>query len=439
MDALAKSPNQPSRQTGENAAAFAYFNMEGRDFHLACLTSTEQIRAIKPQWQKLEQNNAERFAYFQSFDWCYLWCISKFETDRIVREAELCVYVLRCGDDLVMIWPMMKVKTRIGAKILAFVTDPLDQYANVLVDRAVVSAKIGCKVWQLVRQHTDVDAVTVNHYPAGSFLEAMLCGVGFVERSRSEASILDLTKFDNWQDHHASLLRNQRKQRNRRRTKLAKQGKVTYEVDLGGSKKYVKNVGIALDMKRIWLEKTGRKPGILADETTKAFLESLTGSSDCAASCPQGAMTHALCVDGKPVAIEIGMAMGGHYYSYLGAFDWEWRDFSPGKIQIESAQEWAKSVGAQWFDLLGDPSQYKGQWTNRTHRLQSRSMPITALGLIYCAIWKTHLRPKLKNAYNSMGADRRALLTSMAAFAGRFSATGNNDRVAAQNRIDNSP
>ncbi len=172
-------------------------------------------------------------------------------------------------------------------------------------------------------------------------------------------------------------------------------------------------------MKQTWLRETGRSSGILADSDTGKFLMGLTGSDCGPRGCPHGALIHVLSVDGYPVAIEIGMVMGCHYYSYLGAFDWAWKDYSPGKIQIEMAQKWAKSVGLEKFDFLGDPSDYKEQWTNSIHRLHSRSTPITALGLIYCAIWKSHLRPKLKNAYKNMDSDKRKLLSKMVGLAGR--------------------
>jgi len=76
----------------------------------------------------------------------------------------------------------------------------------------------------------------------------------------------------------------------------------------------------------------------------------------------------------------------------------------------------AKSAGLEKFDFLGDPSGYKEHWTGCTHQLHSRSMPVTALGLVYCAVWKSRLRPRLKDAYKNMDADRRRLLSKMAGF-----------------------
>lgn len=419
MNVSTTIPGRLSPAFGPRCGEVGSFRNGVHLFRLYCLKDIEEIRAAKNEWQALEQTSTEAFTYFQSFDWCYTWCVNRFEHDSLHRQAELYIYLLRCDDAVVLIWPMMAVKTRVGARILTYLTDPLGQYANLLIDRRRVSDDVGSRVWKRIRKHANVDAVTINHYPHDSFLAAILCGMGFVERSNIEASVLDLSGFQNWNDHHASLSRNQRKQRNRRRCKLKKQGNVTYEVTTGSDENYSKYVSLALEMKLVWLGKTGRKPGILGDPKIAGFLADLAGSSSGSQGCPAGAVAHALCLNGKPIAIEIGMILGRHYYSYLGAFDWDWKDYSPGKIQIEAAQKWAKAKGLAQFDFLGDPSDYKQEWTNTSHRLLSKSMPITALGLIYCAIWKSRLRPKLKIAYKNMATDRKKLLSRIVEFTGR--------------------
>lgn len=428
MEAIAKTRGSNFQPPRHPIVEIASICADGCDYQLIQLVSIEQILSIKPQWRALEQATSDRFDYFQSFDWCYQWCLTKFGQDRKFRDAELSIYALRCDDTIVMIWPMMVVKTRIGAKILTMLTDPLEQYANVLFDKKQVSAAVGRETWKVIRQHAEVDAITFNHYPNGSFLDEVLSKDGFVERDFSEASILDLTAFESWDDHHASLSRNQRKQRNRRRSNLRKLGEVTYEVHFGGCKTYAESVKIALEMKQVWLAKTGRKPGILAEPDTETFLVGLTGTEVGPLGCPDGAFVQTLCVNRNPVALEIGMVKGRHYYSYLGAFDWALRDYSPGKVQIEAAQEWANSVGLEMFDFLGDSSDYKKQWAGASQTLLSRSMPVTALGLPYCAIWKSRLRPQLKHAYKNLNPDNRKVISKAMTLVRRSSAGDSSDR-----------
>lgn len=402
-----------------NEAEIASMQSAGVHYSLHCLTSVEEIQAIRDDWKGLEQYSPDPFSYFQSFDWCFQWCLSKLEQDRTDRETSLCVYVLRHQDSIVMIWPMMEIKTRIGARILTFLTDPLSQYSSILADHKLVCKETGREVWNLICKHTNTDAVTIDRYPSESLLEASLHDTGFKEKSHNEASFLDLTEFKTWDDHHASLSRNQRKQRNRRRSKLGKQGELTYEVCYGGSARYIEHLSKALEMKQDWLKNTGRSSSVLAQSDTMNFLGSLSGVETGPSGFPEGAVSHALCIDGTPIAVEIGMVMQRHYYSYLGAFDWAWGDYSPGKVQIEEAQKWAKSVGLEKFDFLGDPADYKEQWTSAAHRMHSRSLPKTALGYLYCGVWKSRLRPQLKSVYKNMGTDKRKLSWKMLKAAGR--------------------
>lgn len=120
-------------------------------------------------------------------------------------------------------------------------------------------------------------------------------------------------------------------------------------------------------------------------------------------------MAHVLTLSGRPVAIELGMAHRGQYHSYLGAFDWNLRKYSPGKIQIETTLQWAKEAGLDQFDFMGDPAGYKSYWTCSSHPISSRSIPLTPRGWFYSFVWRTHLRPLAKTVFNSSPVDRRKL------------------------------
>ena len=89
---------------------------------------------------------------------------------------------------------------------------------------------------------------------------------------------------------------------------------------------------------------------------TSELLSILHGSPDNDQSAPDGAVLGVLKFNGAPIAIEIGMCLNSRYYSYIGAFDWEFRNMSPGKVQMENTQMWAKEVGIVDFDYFGRSS-----------------------------------------------------------------------------------
>ncbi len=137
------TPIKDIQRTRRENAEITSFRSEEYGYSLDCLTSIEEIEAIKSEWLALERDSMEPFTYFQCFDWCHQWCLNMFDQDTINREAVLRVYVLRCDGAAVMILPMMTVKTRTSARILTFLTDPMQQYANALVDRQRISEKTG--------------------------------------------------------------------------------------------------------------------------------------------------------------------------------------------------------------------------------------------------------------------------------------------------------
>ena len=383
------------------------FMLGGSKYDLDCLTSLDEMAAIADEWRALERCCGLPFIYFQSFDWCFQWSRMALQTHQLDEDTGLRIYTLRRGGEIVMIWPMVRVKSRAGVRLLTFLSEPLGQYGNVITDPARLPIEAGRKAWSLIRKCADVGAITLNQFPHASFLDNVLEGAGFYEWLQKESALLDLTAFGSWDEYHSSLSRNRRKQRNRRRSKLEREGEIGYEVHYGGSAEYRGLVRRALEMKKVWLEETGRCNLALTREGSDSFLLSLNGKPDGEGGLPEGALAQALTLDGKPIGIEMGMCLDGHYYSYLGAFDWAWRSFSPGKVQIEAAQKWAKEAGLRKFDFLGDPSEYKSRWTETSHSLKSCSVPVTMTGYAYCWAWKAYLRPVAKKVYAGMHAGLR--------------------------------
>ena len=108
------------------------------------------------------------------------------------------------------------------------------------------------------------------------------------------------------------------------------------------------------------------------------------------------------------IAMELGMRFHEDYYCFLGAIDLAYQKYSPGKVQMESAQRWAIETGIRRFDFLNDPSTYKSSWTNATEPLTASYVPLTSLGQIYCRLWMAGLRPSLRALYHGIGPAWRA-------------------------------
>jgi len=162
-------------------------------------------------------------------------------------------------------------------------------------------------------------------------------------------------------------------------------------------------------MKRDWLSRTGRNDAKLNIDGLTECICGLSGDGE----ARFGAVAGALVLDGKPVAVEVGFLQRGHYYSYIGAFDWDMREHSVGKVQIEEAIRWAIENGATKYDLLAEPAGYKDSWSNGQMMLQTRVVSRSARGYIVGVAWQLRLRPIAKTIFNQMPSDWRMKLLQL--------------------------
>ncbi len=379
-------------------------NLEVGELSLECLETVQAICAFEQEWLALEAACTEDFTYFQNYNWCIEY-YKQFADDITNKHCPIPqVFVLRQDDRPIMIWPLMRIQSRTGLKILTTATEPLGQYSNLLFDPAKFDASLGKLVLDFIIKHSKSDSLSFNNYPENSMVDKIIGTKGIKENSNLESSMLDLKRYENWDAYFQTLSKVQRKSRRRDKNKLMTQGDISYDVIKPGADGFEHLVERALDMKKQWLLETGRTSGLLDEKCTREMFKNLKSSST------SGPVVHALKLNGNPIAIELGMIKADRYYSYLGAIDWRYKDFSPGKVQIEMSQEWSMSRGMKYFDLLHDPSDYKTSWSNLKHKVISRNIPVTYKGFIYSQLWKTHIRPKLKNIYHFAGTKNRERL-----------------------------
>ena len=375
-----------------------------RKLSLECLETVQTICAFEEEWLELEAACKEDFTYFQNYNWCIEY-YKQFADDITNKHCPIPqVFVLKQDDKPIMIWPLMRIQSRTGLKILTTATEPLGQYSNLLFDRAKFDASLGKLVLDFIIKHSKSDSLSFNNYPENSIVDKIIGTKGIKENSNLESSILDLKRYENWDSYFQTLSKAQRKSRRRDKNKLMAQGDITYDVIKPSADGFEHLVERALDMKKQWLLETGRTSGLLDEKCTREMFKSLKSSST------SGPVVHALKLNGNPIAIELGMIKADRYYSYLGAIDWHYKDLSPGKVQIEMSQEWSMSRGMKYFDLLHDPSDYKTSWSNLKHKVISRNIPVTYKGFIYSQLWKTHIRPKIKKIYHFAGTKNRERL-----------------------------
>lgn len=350
------------------------------------LGTLDEIEAIAEAWRALEVHCADPLAYFQTYDWCRNW-VQQFGG----RLGQPYVVTLWRGESLIALWPRMVVDAA-GIRRLETLGTPHSQYCGALVRRGGAALP---EIAQLLQEATRVSGcdVTVSRaVPDGTALAEILAEKPAVPGSANVASMLDLSGFQSPESYTAALGRLQKRNRNRRRNHLARLGDLDFTVLWPDDPQFVALVKTCTEMKRRWLAETGRFSVGFSAEGYEDFLADLPGD----AARLEGACLSVLRAGGRVVALELGFVRQRHYYAYVGGFDWDLRDLSPGKVQMEMTVGWMIDQGVQAYDLLINPAEYKNSWTNRTIAVTTRAQALTWKGRVYSQAWLPSVRPALK-------------------------------------------
>lgn len=372
------------------------------------VTDLAGIRAFEPQWRALEARADQSFSYFQTYDWCERWYThfgAQVEDD---GGPQARIFTASERGEPVVIWPLMIEQGAMGLNTLTWLTWPHGQYGNVLAEPGGRADAAIAACWGHIQRLPRIDSIELTDIPSTTALARVVFDDEEVDEAPNLSSIMDLGRFDTVQDYVDSLSKTTRRGRGRRRRKLETHGTLDFAVYSGGTAEYRSAVTEALRMKDVWLAKTGKVSRALSMEGNSAFLASLPAS-------PGGtgrALAGVLCLDGKPIAIEIGFERGGDYVSYLGAFDWELRGYSPGKIQMDMMLRWTIEQNLKSYDLLGNASSYKDDWSNFEVPLLTRLMAQSVLGIARTELWVKRLRPALKNTVEVLPDAKRRILVS---------------------------
>lgn len=365
------------------------------------LGTLEEIEAIAEAWRALEGHCADPLIYFQSYDWCRNW-VAQFGD---VHEPY--VVTIWQGERLIALWPRMIV-IRAGIKRLESLGGPHSQYCGILVRRDAMPLNQIGKMLRAAVRASKCDVTISRAVPEGSPLAAVLAEKPEVEGSANIASMLDLSGFASAEAYVAQLGKLQKRNRNRRRNHLARLGELRFEVIWPNHEQFAPLVRRCAAMKRRWLAETGRFSTGFSMTGYEDFLTSLHGDE----ARLSGACLSVLKAGERVVALELGFLQQRHYYAYIGGFDWDLRDLSPGKVQMDMTVGWLIDRDAGAYDLLINMADYKASWANTSLVVTSRAEALNWRGSLYALAWLPRLRPALKKLHSWLPSmmDRAASL-----------------------------
>jgi CelD/BcsL family acetyltransferase involved in cellulose biosynthesis len=358
---------------------------------LTVMSSLDDMARHGAAWADLDRRSTAPLVFFQSFAWCHAWLS---QHGRSVTPHVLTLYR---GDMLVAVLPLMVERKLGGVRILKSVGAPHTQYSNILTATGELRADETMLLAQALHCPAVADCMEFVYLPETSPLRSLMPEGSAAVELDNVAAQFDLTQFRSVGDYRNTLSKSQRRSRKKALALLSSAGAVSLEVLRPHDNGYAEAIAQCIAWKRNWLKLTGRIGLGLEFSGHDRFLANIISESH-----PGGGMVFLLKAGGRPVALEVGFLQRGHYYSYLGGFDWRWRDASPGSMQIELSLEWMIENGIQCFDLLGTPFDYKSQWTNRVVPLSGHTINFSPKGAAYSALWTRMLRPAAKSAYGKL-------------------------------------
>jgi CelD/BcsL family acetyltransferase involved in cellulose biosynthesis len=376
------------------------------DFQIDTICDLEGMYGLERSWRTLENKCEKPFTYFQTFDWCVAWFHIFGAEHSTQNKPQARVFTARRDGELVLLWPLMVDQGPLGLSCLTTLSMPHAQYSNVVLTPDQAGREALSQCWQHIKSQSGIDAIDLPKIPVGTALADTVLTDEERDAPSDASAIMDLTLFEDWEHYVSSLSRNLRKGRNRRRRKLESLGPLSVSVHASGTEDFQRIVALSIEMKRDWLAENGKVSRALSKPGNVAFFSSLPtdGRDQCRV------LAFELRQNDKMIAAEFGFEHNGHYISYLGAFDWSLRDYSPGKVQIEMMLKWCMENAVKSFDLLGNATAYKSGWSNVDMPLADHQTGLTLLGSAHSKLWAKHLRPALKSTMESVPTDTRRKL-----------------------------
>lgn len=375
--------------------------MQERDLTVRTVRSLDDIEAIAADWRALEAASADSLSYFQTYSWCRNW-VAHFAANG--GEHQPVIQTAWRGDTLVAVWPLM-LTGRWGIRKIVALGDPHSQYCNAICHPEHGEADTVRTLLASSLATNGCDVALFRPVPESSPLVPALDVVPRIADYDNESSILDLSEFGSSEAYVQSLGKLQKRNRNRRRNHLARLGELSFEVIWPDHPDFAALVAEGTRMKRRWLKETGRYSTGFAMKGYEDFLGHLSGDKERL----EGVCLSVLRAGERVVAVELGFIHKRAYYAYIGGFDWELREMSPGKVQMEMTVCWLIDNGVVGYDLLANPADYKKSWSNTAIRLLGFAAPMSWKGRLYISAWLPML-PAAKAAYTAVSERMRKLM-----------------------------
>ena len=374
-----------------------------RPLRLEVIDNLAALQKLDDAWNRLSDKAGAGHRVFQSHGWCNAWWKGFCGAGASCHKVQLRIIAGWDDDELVMVWPLAVQHSKL-LNVLTWAGSPLSQYGDILIQPGPRQDAWIAQAWFLISNWPDIDYINLrkvrNDSPVRGILSRQAVPLGVVEM----APLVELESFEDWTAYRARMRGKSRKQQDRFSRNLKKQGDVNFSVVTGESA--IPFIDEAITMKRDWLQRTGRMSDAISDTGTAETLKAVADAAHASAQI----LVARLCLDEKPIAVEVGLASNGYYCSFLGTYDHGSGHLRPGNVEIEKMIQWTLENKFSTFDLLAPDDTYKQRWATGHVTIRDFGDSNSLVGHLYLHGYLRWMRPNLKRAYYALPENWRRLI-----------------------------
>ncbi len=322
------------------------------------LGSLGQLEQLRPEWEMLHRDCGCPHP-FATPEWLLSWWPA-------FGSGELLAVAARDAGRLVGLAPMF-IHPWNGCRQVTFAGNGVSDHLDPLLDPACADAAAAEILATLAECRECWDLCDLQDLRGDSPLARAASGRGLRFEFTEQYVCSSIALPASAEEFHAGLPHGLRRNLRRYREKLDRLGAVTFETAEGGAVCDALNCLFHLHRARWEAKENGS--GMLASGAMEAFhRRAAMGLMEAGK-----ARFHVLRLDERIVAVAYILAQGERSSGYLGGFDPELAQFSPGALLLEYAIAAAIRGGAREFDFLRGEEAYKRDWgavPYRTYRLR---------------------------------------------------------------------
>ncbi|MCH9807957.1 MAG: GNAT family N-acetyltransferase [Alphaproteobacteria bacterium] len=354
--------------------------------------TVEEFDALRPEWDKLIAAVGNPNHVFLQHSWLSHWAHCFVSPD----GPQLQVVVARADGRVAAIWPLVREK-QFGMRILTWMGLPVSQYCDVLVEDGPWREDFIKAGLHFIKRSLGGDLFIARMVREDGLVAKALTQTGARLVGTEHAASVDPGGLQTLADLDKRLGRSTAKSRRRRRKQLSKEGAPRYSVHREGDEA-MRAVDHALTFKEEWFAKHGIISQAYSDERFGAFWRRVAASKDQRVGLRAGVLE----LDGRPIAVELGLRFKGRHHAHVGAFSLDYEHTSPGLSQLEAQILECAADGVGEYDLLAPLSDYKTKLADKTTAVNDYVLPVSSFGHAGNALGLTSATSVAKTVFKSL-------------------------------------